>query len=130
MSPVRPAQSQVTDYPGQLPTLPMSRETATTYYREIVSDELSCRVRGGRLRTFLERLSAIELLLSHFSTELGAATIPDWDRKSSFLPRQVALSQTQQEFVDYCLLKTKVDDANELDASNRMVHLSGDPGSG
>ena len=106
----------------------MSRTSAATYYREIVAEDLRRRVSPGRVSTFLYRAQALELLLEHVGTERGAQSIPAWDRRIDRCYARFKPSETQKEFIDYCSDLASISDGN--DCSDRMVYLSGDPGSG
>ena len=53
-----------------------------------------------------------------------------WDRKITVGLTGVTLSDTQQEFVDYCVDQAGLTDANAVLDAQREVSLSGDPGSG
>ena len=106
----------------------MSRASAATYYRGIVAEDLRRRVSPGRVATFLYRAQALELLLEHVGTERGAQSIPAWDRRIDRCYARFKPSETQKEFIDYCSDLASISDGN--DCSDRMVYLSGDPGSG
>ena len=121
---------KVSDFPGELPALPMDRSTAASYYISVVTTELSCRVRPSRVLTFSYRVRALEELLSHLGTPPGAMDIPLWDLKISVGLSKPTLSSCQDAFVSHVVDLCSVADANEHDASHRMVHLCGDPGSG
>ena len=123
-------RAKVSDYPGTLPQLPMTRATAVNYYREIVADELAGRVSRCRVSTWLERTRAVDMLLIHLGTERGSASIPLWDRKATATLAEVTLSETQAEFSDHVMQQVELSDANVLDAGDRISSLSGDPGSG
>ena len=122
--------AKVADYPGELPSLPMRRSIAAEYFQSMAAQDLVGRARDGRVATFCQRCAALELLLQHLGSVAGAETIPQWDLKISIGLSEVALSETQQEFVDYCVEQSSCDDANVADAAQRQVTLSGDPGSG
>jgi len=122
--------AKVSDYPGELPALPMRRATAAKYFQTMASQDLVGRALDGRVATFRQGRSALELLLQHLGSEAGASTIPQWDLKITIGLSEVTLSETQQEFVDYCVDQSSADDANVMNAAQRQVTLSGDPGSG
>ena len=106
----------------------MTRSSALAYYRGVLGEELSRRVAPSRVHTCLLRINALELLLQHVGTEGGAASIPAWERRIDRRYGQFSPSPTQAAFMDYVADLVAVADAN--DCSDRMVHLSGDPGSG
>ena len=66
--------------------------------------------------------------MEHVGTERGAQSIPAWDRRIDRCYARFKPSETQKEFIDYCSDLASISDGN--DCSDRMVYLSGDPGSG
>ena len=96
----------------------------------VVAEELLGRARKGRVRKWMHRVSGIELVLAHLGIEQGVASTPEWDREVEASLSEVKLSEDQAALLKFVDQLVSISDADVLDATDRMVHLCGDPGSG
>ena len=91
------------EFPGTLPALPMSRASAVRYYLDNTVVELSGRVAQSRVRSFEQRVQALQLLCGYLDTPEGAQTVPAWEAKAQISAPKITLSEDQAAFIGQAL---------------------------
>ena len=78
---------------------------------------------NSRVRSFEQRVLALQLLCGYLDTPEGAGTVPAWERKVCIAPSGIQLSEDQSGFIDAALALLRIDDAYTLDVTSRMLRL-------